>query len=97
MAATERLNAHANAGQCEKKPAIFMMLSPKVLPPPLDRGRRRVPRRFGSSRILPADQLATRGDLWFEIAGGHSRKNARGARPLPRAARKSSPWPPSRI
>jgi hypothetical protein len=27
IATTERLNAHANPGNCEKKPAIFMMLS----------------------------------------------------------------------
>src|SRR5271163_4298868 len=41
IAKTDRLNAHANPGNCEKKPAIVMMLSSKPLPPPLDRGRPR--------------------------------------------------------
>ena len=78
IAATERLSAPTNPGNCEKKPAIFIMLSPKPLPPPPDRGRQRVLRRFDGPRILPADQLATCGDLRFEIVGGHSRKKFAG-------------------
>jgi hypothetical protein len=75
IAATERLNAHANPENCEKKPAIFMMLSSKRVPL-LDRERRRL--RFDGPRILPADQLAICGDIGFEIDDDDSRKNARG-------------------
>src|SRR5271163_4255932 len=82
IAATERLNAHANPGNCEKKPAMFIMLSSKPLPPLLDRGRQRVLRRFDGPRISPAVRLAICGDLRFEIDNGHSRKNARAGTPL---------------
>src|SRR5271156_457059 len=53
IAATERLKAHANPGNCENKPAIFMMLPSKPLPRLLDRGRQRALRRFDGPRILP--------------------------------------------
>src|SRR5271154_854238 len=84
IAKTERLNAHASPGNCEKKPAIFMMLSSKPLPPPLERGRQRGLRRFDGPRILPRRSAR---DLGRRAVRNRPRSQSQQC-----ARRQSAPW-----